>query len=112
MRRPPIDRFVFWYFNEFVFCYVKFFYTLTLVNTEENTKLNIYTSHTHTQLHTDKKRKGTHPSTFFSICMKKLLNELRGEQIICLSDSYLLQATISAVYSTLELALSSRPPTS
>ena len=48
-----MERFVFWYFNKFVFCYVKFFYTLTLVNTWENTKknktkLNIYTSHTHT----------------------------------------------------------------
>lgn len=53
-------------------------------------KLIIYTSHTqpHTHLHTDKKKKEkekkeTHPSTLFSIYMKKLINKVSGESIVC-----------------------------
>ena len=47
-----------------------FFYPLTYEHVgkiqKKEKKTNIYTSQTHTQLHTDKKeRKKTHPSTFF-----------------------------------------------
>ena len=38
------------------------------IQKKKKRKLNIFTSQTHTQLNTDKKRKKeTHPSTFFSI---------------------------------------------
>ena len=52
-------------------------------------KLIIYTyiahTPTHTRLHTDKKKekKETHPSTFLCIYMKKLINEVSGESIVC-----------------------------
>ena len=48
---------------------------------ERKTKLiYIAHTHTHTQLLTDNKK---HPSTFCSIYMKKLLNEVSGERIVC-----------------------------
>ena len=67
-------------FNEFLFCYVLHFFTHWLTNTSEKyqkrkRKRNIYSSQTRIQLHTNKKerKKETHPSTFFSIYMKKLI---------------------------------------
>ena len=43
-------------------------------------KLNIYTSQTHTQLHTDKKETKKHtPSTFFSIYVKKKLIKINNK---------------------------------
>ena len=38
----------------------------------------MYTSQTHTELHTDKKKE-THPSTFYSIYMKKKIIEISNK---------------------------------
>ena len=76
--RKNYDNLFFWYFNECLFCYVLHFFTHWPLWTrrkkkkkEKKRKLNIYTSQTRTQLHTDKTERKKHtPSTFFSIYMK------------------------------------------
>ena len=79
---PPLwdVEFFFWYFNKVSFCYVFHFLTK---------HINI----AQTQLHTDSnnnnnnnnnnRRKETNLSTFSSIYMKKIINEVSGERIVC-----------------------------
>ena len=64
----------------FYFVRFFFFYTLTVMNTQEKCKKSIYTSHTHNYILT---KKETQSSTFFSIYTKKLINEVSGERIVC-----------------------------
>ena len=57
------------------------------IHKKEKKTNHLYIAHTptHTRLHTDKKKekKETHPSTFLCIYMKKLINEVSGESIVC-----------------------------
>ena len=67
--------------------YYNFLHADPYINAQEKEKKekktkHIYIAHTHTQLLTDKKKKN-HPSTFCFIYVKKLLNEVSGERIVC-----------------------------
>ena len=50
---------------------------------QKKRKGNIYTSRTHPITKKRERKKETHPSTFLSIYMKKLINEVSGERIVC-----------------------------